>query len=144
MDPARAEAIAERLHAGDREEDGTPLLEHVRRVAAAVPEEALATAWLHEAMEWTSVTERELLLAGLTSDELRALRLLTRTTESRFDAHYLAHLELIAQAAGPSGEIARVVKRADLEDRLRRPYARHDGWSPPYADGVKLLSGAVA
>jgi hypothetical protein len=139
MDPQLAQAIAERLHAADREEDGTPLLEHVRRVAAAVPQEAVAVAWLHEALEWTAVTERELLLAGLESDELRALRLLTRTTESRFDAHYLEHLELIVRAAGASGELARAVKRTDLEDRVLHPYARHDGWSPPYEDGMALL-----
>src|SRR5215207_9281286 len=95
MDPERAKAIAQRLHAGDRQEDGTPLLAHVRRIAAAVPEEALAVAWLHEALEWTAVTERELLVSGLTTEELRALRLLTRSTESRFDAHYLEHLALI-------------------------------------------------
>ena len=144
MDPDRAQAIAERLHAGDREQDGTPLLEHVRRVAAAVPDEALAVAWLHETLEWTAVAERELLLAGLTTDELRALRLLTRTTESRFDAHYLEHLELIAHAAGRSGRLAREVKIVDLEDRFHHPYARHDGWSPPYEAGLRLLRTGFA
>ena len=39
-------------------------------------------AWLHEVMEWTAVTERELLMAGLTSDELRALKLLNRPNDS--------------------------------------------------------------
>ena len=143
MDPARAQAIAERLHADDREQNGTPLLEHVRRVAAAVDEEAVAVAWLHEALEWTAVTERELLIAGLSTDELRALRLLTRTTDSRFDAHYLQHLELIAHAAGDSGRLARAVKRADLADRLEYPYARDDGWAPPYADGIAVLREPV-
>jgi hypothetical protein len=139
MDPARAQAIAERLHAGHREADGTPLLEHVRRVVAAVPEEALAVAWLHETLERTPVTERELLLAGLETDELRALRLLTRTAESRFGAHYLAHLELVAHAAGRSGRLAREVKLADLADRLEHPYARHGEWAPAYEAGMALL-----
>ena len=60
------------------------------------------------------MTERELLVAGLTSDELRALRPLSRTTDSRSDRSYLAHLQLIARAAGSSGRLARIAKAADL------------------------------
>jgi hypothetical protein len=96
-------------------------------------------AWLHEALERTAVTERELLVAGLTSDELRALRLLNRTTDSRSDHRYLAHLELIALAAGGSGRLARIVKTADLRDRCLHPRVRCDGWSPPYARALQLL-----
>jgi hypothetical protein len=32
-----------------------------------------------------------------------------------------------------------MVKIADLEDRCLYPRVRHDGWSPPYADGLDLL-----
>ena len=85
------------------------------------------------------MTERELLLAGLTSDELRALRLLNRTTDSRSERRYLAHLELIACAAGGSGRLARIVKTADLRDRCLHPHVRPDGWSPPYARALQLL-----
>ena len=131
--------MAERLHNGDREADGTPVIRHVQRVASTVTEEARAVAWLHEALERTAVTERELLLAGLTSDELRALRLLTRTTDSRSDRRYLAHLELIARAVGGSGRLARIVKTADLKDRCLHPRVRWDGWSPPYARALRLL-----
>jgi hypothetical protein len=127
METRRARAIAERLHLGDREEDGTPVIRHVQRVASTVTE------------EWTDVTERELLVAGLTSDELRALRLLNRTTDSRSDRSYLGHLELIARAAGSSGRLARIVKAADLNDRCLHPRVRHDGWSPPYARALQLL-----
>jgi hypothetical protein len=144
MDPDSARVLAERLHSQDREADGTPLLAHIRHVAAAVPEDARAVAWLHEVLAWTLVSERELLIAGIDSDELRALRLLTRTTESRFDPHYLEHLELIAHAAGRSGRLAREVKIADLEDRVAHSYARHDGWSPPYEAGLRRLRAAGA
>lgn len=51
MDTERARTVAERLHAADREEDGTPLLAHIRRVALAVPPEARPVGWLHEALE---------------------------------------------------------------------------------------------
>lgn len=139
MDALRARELAEILLADDLEEDGTPALEHVRRVAQMVPAEARAVAWLHELLESTDVTEQELLMDGLTRDELRALRLLRRTNQARSDGVYLAHLELIAQAAGESGRLARMVKIADLEDRCLYPRVRHDGWAPPYADGLDLL-----
>lgn len=139
MDTGRAQAIAERLHLGDREEDGTPVIRHVQRVAGTVTEQARAVAWLHEVLERTAVTERELLVAGLTSDELRALRLLNRPSDSLSDRRYLAHLELIAQAAGGSGRLARIVKTADLRDRCLHPHVRRDGWSPPYSRAMALL-----
>jgi hypothetical protein len=139
MDAPRAREFAEVLLADDLEEDGTPTLEHVRRVAQMVPAEARPVAWLHELLESTTVTEQELLMEGLTRDELRALRLLRRTNQARSDGVYLAHLELIAQAAGESGRLARIVKIADLEDRCLYPRIRDDGWAPPYADGLDLL-----
>lgn len=139
MEPVRARAFAELLHAGEREPDGTPLLAHVRRVAHLVPAEALTVAWLHEALETTPVTEQELLMEGLTRDELRALRLLCRTGDAHSDGVYLAHVDLIARAAGHSGHLARVVKIADLEDRCLHPRSPRNGWSPPYADGLELL-----
>ena len=95
MDTERARAIAEREHAGDREENGAPLLAHIRRVAWSTPAEARAVAWLHELFEWSEVSEQELLAGGLTGDELRAIRLLHRPGDSRSDRVYLAHLSLI-------------------------------------------------
>jgi hypothetical protein len=118
------------LHANDHE-DGTPLLEHVRRVVRLVPADAQAVAYLHEALGWPAVAEEELLMEGLESEELRALRLLNRTHDSCSDSVYLAHLHLIARAAGRAGPLARVVKVADLQDHCLHPRARADGWSPP-------------
>jgi hypothetical protein len=87
----------------------------------------------------TAVAEQELLANGLTTDELRALRLLNRTHDLHSDRDYLAHLYLVARAAGSSGGLARLVKIADLEDRRLHPRVRSDGWSPPYARGLDLL-----
>jgi hypothetical protein len=55
MQTERARLLAERLHANDHEEDGTPLLEQVRRVARRADVEAQAMAWLHEVLEWTTL-----------------------------------------------------------------------------------------
>ena len=142
MDTERARAIAEREHAEDREENGVPVLDHLRRVASATPAQARVVAWLHELFEWSEISEQELLAEGLTSDELRAIRLLHRPGDSRSDMVYLAHLRLIIEAAGYSGYLARAVKVADLQDRLLHPRVRPDGWSPPYGRALQLLAQA--
>src|SRR5689334_2449290 len=78
MDAARAQALAEQLHRGQRDPGGALLLDHIRRVALAVPGAARTVAWLHEALEYTSISEEALLHDRLSLGELRALRLLTR------------------------------------------------------------------
>ena len=137
----RARLIAERAHRGSIEATGRPVILHVRRVADASPVFARAVAWLHEVLENSSVSEEELLAGGhgLTDEELRALRLLTRRSDSRSEKDYLAHIGLIARASGSAGEIARTVKRLDLADRQRHPNRRADGWHPPYRAALALL-----
>jgi hypothetical protein len=63
---------------------------------------ARAVAWLLPVVERGAASEHELLAAGLTTDELRALRLLARPF----------HVELIARASGRSGSLARAVLTA--------------------------------
>ena len=139
LDAERARALAEGLHEEQRDAGGAPLIEHVRRVAAAVPLDARVVAWLHEVFEYTTISEEALLAEGVSSVELRALRLLTRDIASRADDIYLAHVELLAQARGPGAGIARTVKRADLADRALHPAIRTGEWSPPYERGLALL-----
>jgi hypothetical protein len=137
----RARRIAEGAHRGAVEASGDPVIAHVRRVAEASPVFARAVAWLHEVFEYSSVSEEELLAGGLglTDEELRALRLLTRSSDSRSETDYLAHIGHIARASGSAGEIARTVKRLDLADRQRHPNRRADGWHPPYQAALALL-----
>ena len=135
----RARRIAERAHRGSLDATGDSLILHVRRVAKAAPVFARSVAWLHDVLENSSVSEQELLAGGLTDDELRALRLLTRFPDSRSESDYLAHVGLIARASGFAGEIARAIKRVDLADRLRHPNRRTDGWHPPYWAALELL-----
>lgn len=138
MDADRARLLARVLHGDDRPQHGEPLLDHIERVAATVPDWARPVAWLHEVLERTDVTEEELLAEGLSGEELRALRLLCRE-DSVSDAAYLGHIELIERASGTAGDLARAVKRADLEDRARHPLVRPSGWSPPYGQALKML-----
>src|SRR5437763_6059929 len=60
VDPDEARALACRIHAGQVDRSGRPLLEHVGRVAAAVPAEAATVAWLHEVLERSDVSLDEL------------------------------------------------------------------------------------
>jgi hypothetical protein len=143
LDADRARALAETLHHGQRDASGAPLIDHVRRVATAVPHEARVVAWLHELLDRTPISEAALLMEGLTMDELRALRLLTHDTESRSTARYLSHIDLLARARGPGAGIAQSVKRADLSDRMRHPSIRPDGWSPPDVLGLEVLEAAA-
>jgi hypothetical protein len=140
MTTADARAIAERVHRDQLDEGGDHLIAHVRRVAAAVPDFARTAAWLHEVLERTYVSEEELLAAGLTMEELRALRLLARPPGERAVRGYLGRIALIARSAGRSGAVARAVKRSDLADRLNHPCHRPDGWCPPYGRGLAVLS----
>lgn len=139
MRAGRARRIAERALWGATQANGETVIAHVRRVAKAAPGFARPVAWLHEVFEHSFVSEQELLAAGLTDEELRALRLLTRYTESRSEASYLAHVRLIARSSGRAGELARIVKQLDLADRLEHPQQRADGWHPPYQAALELL-----
>jgi hypothetical protein len=134
-----ARRIAERAHRGSLEANGETVIAHVRRVAQGAPGYAQSVSWLHEVLECASLSEDELLAAGLTDEELRALRLLTRDKENRSKAVYFAHIGLIAGASGRAGDIARIVKRLDLSDRLEHPHRRADGWHPPYRLALELL-----
>ena len=120
------------------------MIDHVRRVAAAVSRDARVVAWLHEMFEHTSISEEALLAEGVSTDELRALKLLTRDQESRSNTSYLAHVQLIADAKGEGARIARSVKRADLADRARHRWTRADGWSPPYELGLAILQRSAS
>jgi hypothetical protein len=143
LDADCARALAETLHHGQRDAGAAPLIDHVRRVAAAVPPGARVVAWLHELLEHTAISEAALLMEGLTTADLRALRLLTRDQDSQSSAVYLSHIELLAWARGPGAGIAHSVKRADLMDRMRHPLIRPNGWSPPYQLGLKVLELAA-
>lgn len=142
MPAEQAEAIAERAHRGRMEPSGRPYIEHVRRVAASVPDEAVSVAWLHDVLEWTELTEDDPALGTLAPGERRALRLLTRH-DGDDDRRFLHHLGSITTAPGAAGVIARAVKLADMQDRLRHPRDPGAPWRPPYLRALRLLAGGA-
>ena len=138
MEPAIARNIAHASHAGQRDRFGEPRIEHIERVAAAVPEEVRALAFLHDVLEHTGTTAAELAAAGLTPVDLAALQLLSRGQDESFEAHALR----VAHAQGPEGRLARTIKLADLADHLGHPQIP-DG-APPYAWALRHVAIAQA
>src|SRR4051794_13701350 len=96
MDARKARDIACHLHRFQRDGFGEFVVEHLARVAAAVPDEAQATAWLHEVFERSDTDLAELRADGLTTLELSALELLTRLPSEVYELYVLR----IAHAPG--------------------------------------------
>lgn len=141
---AAARRMAERVHRGDADRYGVPLLDHVRRVVGAVSPEARVVAWLHEVLECTTVSAAQLRAVGVSEHEVEAIRLLTRASDAD-EAAYVAHVAEIAEASGDAGALARIVKRADLLDRLANQDARTAHIArPPYRRALALLGAARA
>lgn len=122
-----ARAIAKTAYQGQQTSAGGSLFDHVQRVAAAVAKHARVTAWLHDVLEHSDLTIGQLRGQGVSPVELSALVLLTRGEHD----DYRAHVERIADAPGPHGALARLVKLADLEDHLADPRCAARS-TPPY------------
>jgi hypothetical protein len=137
MDATVARGIAYAGHRQSRNRSGELILEHVARVAAAVPPEAETTAWLHDMLEKTPTALEELREQGLSAVDCEALALLTRAPDESYELHALR----IAHAAGAAGQRARTVKLADLDDHLKRSWADGD---PPYGWARHHLRNAAA
>ena len=133
MEPGIAQGIASRHHEGQHNRFGDPMIDHVERVAAAVPSDARATALLHDLYELCPAAHRQLRGNDLTRAEQEALELLTHAP----DEPYEVYVRRIADAPGPAGRLARIVKLADLEDHLAHRSIPAD--APPYAWARELL-----
>jgi hypothetical protein len=133
MEPATAHRIASQNHVGQRDRFGDPVIDHLARVAAAVPPYARATALLHDLLELCPTSDRQLRDKGLTSIELQALELLTHVPGEPYEVY----VRRITEAPGPAGRLARIVKLADLDDHLAHATIPPD--APPYGWARKRL-----
>ena len=136
MTPDQARDLAQTWHRYQHDRFDELVVEHLARVAAAVPNEAQATAWLHDALEKADTSPDELRSIGLTSVELAALDLLTRRPSEAYELHVLR----IACAPGEAGRLARSVKLADLDDHLA--HKRIPPSAPPYRWARMHITGA--
>ena len=145
-----ARGVARRIHGGQLTRLGEPVIEHVERVAGAVPAEARALAYLHDVLERADACSEELVELGLSDEERSVLALLTR----RPDEPYRAHVMDIARAEGTIGRLARTIKAADLDDHLRQrqvaagapsyAWAREKIAAYQRANGEAVIAGSTA
>lgn len=145
MTPQFARNFAYSRHRDQLDRAGEPFVGHLERVAASVPPEARAVAFLHDVLEHTGTSAGELTTDGLSAAELDAVELLTRGSDESFEAHALR----IAYAKGPEGTLARTVKLADMADHVAHDPADQPthpyGWARRHivAEQERLDSGQV-
>jgi hypothetical protein len=110
--PTLARAAAEGIHRGNHD-----LLDHLRRVARAVPPRFRRVAWLHHAWD-VAAGQQDLASVGLTPSERAAIELLAEADLPAPGCKELQRLYAIAREPGGTGHIARVVAGASLWERL--------------------------
>lgn len=106
-----AKAIATIAHRGQVDKAGNPYIDHPRRVADLVSQQGadvIAAAWLHDVIEDTDVTCKDLEAAGMGRKVIWFVELLTRTDDQKAEDYYEA------LRVGPQG--AWHVKLADIAD----------------------------
>ena len=118
MSVTQARELAVRVHADQRDRDGSFHIGHVARVAEDVSTQGpyQRVAWLHDALEDSDLTAEDL-RDQLAAAELDALVLLTHDDPKET---YEDYVRRIIDAPGATGDLARAVKEVDMLDNLRR------------------------
>lgn len=136
----RIEQVAIEAHAGQRDKRGKPYVAHVLAVADSVSREARPVALLHDALEDGRITEHDLRVT-LHPDEVEAVKLLTRDPVTHGQpGEYDRYIERLASATGRKGELAREVKRADLQHNLGRIGPAQESLRPRYEKALDTLA----
>lgn len=131
----RAEVIAAEAHKGQkRKNTNEDYIEHPRRVVKRLKDNGIdnklfhCVAWLHDVLEDTNITAKELRHKGISKDVVDAVELLTKKKNIDYK-DYLSALK--------KNEMAWAVKIEDMLDNLSdRPSKRQ---ILKYCDGLKLL-----
>ena len=124
-----AEAIATNAHMGQTRNDGSPYIEHPRRVASRMrDDDAKAVAWLHDVLEDSPTTPESMLMAGIPARIIDAVEAITKHPGD----DYKAYLRRVSRNA-----IARDVKIADMLDNLSDSPSRNQ--TKRYAEGLAFL-----
>jgi len=127
-----AEGIARKAHEGQFRRDGvTPYITHPEAVAKSLEGEhphVIATAWLHDVLEDTTVTPDILRDAGISEEVIAAVQVLTRK-ESQAYGVYLGFIR--------QHDIAFKVKVADMRHNLSD--SPTDKQVEKYTDALRFL-----
>ncbi|WP_400996583.1 hypothetical protein [Agromyces sp. GXQ0307] len=137
---ALAKGIAFAAHRGQLDKSGTPYIDHPGRIAErfdpVTDPIAAAAAWLHDVLEDTPLTSRELFEAGVLIEIVGVVELLTRRPEVTPDEYY---------ARIRRHPVALRVKLADIDDntapwRLRRlEFAKQQRLAEKYRHARRAL-----
>lgn len=134
----RALCIAAEAHEGQRY-GHEPYILHPLRVSERVSDDqAKLVALLHDVIEDTPLNKRDLLLAGAPAYVALAVEIVSR----REDETYRDYIERVATAAGPAGRLARIVKRADLEENLSQRFGTELSLKRRYLRALDRLTEA--
>jgi (p)ppGpp synthase/HD superfamily hydrolase len=116
---AIAYALAVQAHKGQSDKTGVPYIEHVNAVAEGlVPfgdDELIAAGWLHDTLEDTDLTRRDLLDAGITERTVRIVEEVTNRPG-------MSYLEKIDSIIDPDAILVKVSDNAhnSRADRLEQ------------------------
>jgi (p)ppGpp synthase/HD superfamily hydrolase len=141
----KLDQMAADAHRGQFDKAGVPYIEHVHAVADSVSHEARPVALFHDALEDTPLTPEQLKTALvepkiMTPEEAQtvvdAVKLLTH--DKKVDS-YEQYVEKVRTASGKAGELAREVKRADLQHNLGRLTPELERLRARYVGALELL-----
>ncbi len=143
---AIAADIAEQVHANQQDKAGRPYVEHVQRVATYVDptnESAIAAALLHDTIEDTALTPADLTGAGIPTEVVDAVNLLTRREDqpaadyyAQISRHPLALEVKLADLADNTDPQRLALLPEDRQEKLRRKYATaYQALGADYGDG---------
>lgn len=136
MSLEQAIAFAAAMHAEQKDKQGRPYILHVMRVVLSQSDPInRIIAALHDVVEDTNVTLRELLSAGFSGEVVEAVDALTRREGEQYQ-DYIQRLDL--------NQRARSVKLGDLADHMHEgPGLPEDEWRrlrPRYVRAVEYLT----
>ncbi|PFV26937.1 HD domain-containing protein [Bacillus thuringiensis] len=107
-----AHEIAKKAHAGQVDKAGVDYIKHPEAVASFVnTAEEKATAYLHDVLEDTEITDADLLSAGIPHNVVEAVQVLTKEK-------YMPYFEYLSRVKENS--LASTVKLADLKHNSDR------------------------
>jgi hypothetical protein len=107
-----AYSIAKKAHTHDRDQSGSPYINHVKSVIKKVSrygDDIKAIAALHDVIEDTNITKEDLQAAGIKKHILDAVVAITRRKGESKNSYY---------SRVKQNRLARIVKLADIEDNL--------------------------
>lgn len=143
----RAWVVASTAHYEQKDRQGRPYIEHVKRVATAARvhgEEAEAVAWLHDVLEDTPLTTEFLRAIGFPPTVTQAVLALTR----HGTLSYTDYIQQVVEDSYKSeaGRLAYLVKVCDVGDNLKRCRASddHEALAKRYKWALETLLRGVA